>query len=101
MIDVLISAWLSLMPKISSTRPSYVSWVSKGVLKSTSRSIMMRLSIKELGIIPSWEAIEFEGSDVSASERRRRSSSINRFALDPFPIILGKRPYACCMDMRA
>lgn len=33
-----------LIPMSSSTRPSYVNWVSRGVIMSTLRSIMIRES---------------------------------------------------------
>ena len=66
---------------------------------STSRSMMIRLSIVALGISPNLEAAVF--SSAAASDRIRSRSSMRRRALSPFPMIRGNKPCLCCMGMRA
>lgn len=66
---------------------------------STSRSIMIRLSIVALGIIPSLEAGVL--SSAAASDRIRSRSSMRRRALSPLPMMRGNRPYFCWMGMSA
>ena len=55
-----------LMPKHSSMRPSYVSWVSSGVIMSAPRSMMMSESIGH------WEAWLLIGPSEVGGDRCRR-----------------------------
>ena len=94
------SAWLLAMPTTSSIRPSYVNCVSSTVAKSTSRSMMMRLSIVELGLsVKGVELAPHSASPAAASDRMRRRRSASRRAWSPLPVMRGKSPCRRWMDM--